>query len=447
MKNLDKNICVIGLGYVGLTLSISLARAGFKVFGIEKNLEVINCLKKNKSIFYEPNLENELKLAKKNFHFSNKLSKDFNCSVFIITVGTPVNNKKKIVTKYIKKATSDILYNLKKNDLVILRSTVKVGITNTLVRNILNKKKVPYSIAFCPERTAEGNALSEIKNLPQIIGAIDKKTFIRCKNIFNKITKSIVQVSDIETAEMVKITDNTQRDTFFAFSNEIANSCDALNISSKEVILSCNYNYPRSRLFLPGPVSGPCLSKDTYLFAESIVHKKKIFPNIAIAARKTNEDISNKIIYFLKDFLKLTKKKSDIKIGLLGFAFKGKPLTDDTRNSFSKDFFFKIKKTFPRASFSGYDSIVDDNFFKQISLKKEKKIKFIFKGSDIVLILNNSIEFKKLNINKMSILTKNKSLIYDCWSLFDKNKVFLKKNKYYVSFGNHCFLKEKLITK
>ena len=256
------------------------------------------------------------------------------------------------------------------------------------------------------------------------------------------MTKSIVQVSDIETAEMVKITDNTQRDTFFAFSNEIANSCDALNISSKEVIRSCNYNYPRSNLFLPGPVSGPCLSKDTYLFAESVVRKKKNFPNIAIEARKTNENISNKIIYFLKDFLKLMKVKSDIKIGLMGFAFKGKPLTDDTRNSFSKEFFFKIKKAFPKARFSGYDSIVDDNFFKQIGLKKEKNIKFIFKGSHIVLILNNSIEFKKLNINKMSILTKNKSLIYDCWNLFDENKIFFKKNKFYTSFGNHCYLKK-----
>ena len=95
MKNLDKNICVIGLGYVGLTLSISLARAGFKVFGVEKNLEIINSLKKNKSIFYEPNLENEIKSAKKNFVFYNKLNKHINCSVFIITVGTPINKKKK----------------------------------------------------------------------------------------------------------------------------------------------------------------------------------------------------------------------------------------------------------------------------------------------------------------------------------------------------------------
>jgi nucleotide sugar dehydrogenase len=136
MNRSNNNICVIGLGYVGLTLSISLAKSGFNVFGVEINNQILDSLKKNKSTFYEPDINTNIKLIKKNFFFNKKILDSWNCSTYIITVGTPLNSKKKSRTDLIENAVKNIYYHLKKNDLVILRSTVKVGTTESLVKSI-----------------------------------------------------------------------------------------------------------------------------------------------------------------------------------------------------------------------------------------------------------------------------------------------------------------------
>ena len=137
----DKSICIVGLGFVGLTLAAVLAKKGFNIHGIEKNKEILNSLNKKKSHFYEPNLNKTLKeiIKKKKFTFSKNITNNNN-SVYIITVGTPLNNKKKIITSFIKKTANEIKKVIKNNDLVILRSTVKIGTTRELVFPLLKKK-------------------------------------------------------------------------------------------------------------------------------------------------------------------------------------------------------------------------------------------------------------------------------------------------------------------
>jgi nucleotide sugar dehydrogenase len=440
MSKSKNNICVIGLGYVGLTLSISLARSGFKVFGVEVNNEILNNLNKNKSTFYEPDINKNIRLVKKNFFFKKNISNSWNCCTYIITVGTPLNSKKKSRTDLIENAVKTIYYHLKENDLVILRSTVKVGTTENLVKSILDKKKINYYLAYCPERTAEGKALHEIKNLPQIIGGIDKPSSKLCINIFSKITNNIVEVSNTRTAEMIKVIDNTQRDTFFAFSNEVSTICNNFNISATEVINSCNYKYPRSNLAMPGPVAGPCLSKDAYILSESINKKLKLNNLLSMTGRKINENIPSEIISFIKTVF---NKKKKLKIALMGISFKGNPLTSDTRDSFSVSFLRKLQSSFSGGIFYGYDPMVVANIFRRIKLKKVSSIRSVFKKTDIVFILNNNKNFSKLNLRNLSRIMQKSGLIYDCWNLYNKNSLNLLNDTQYVSFGNHYIYDKK----
>jgi nucleotide sugar dehydrogenase len=264
-------ICVFGLGYVGQTLAIALAESGFHVLGIEKNKKIVNKLKKYESNIYEPEINKKIKkiIINKKFIIKNKFIKNDICNTYIITVGTPLKKNRLINVSMIKKVSNDIARFLKDGDLVILRSTVKLKTTENIVIPILNKSKKKYYISFCPERTIEGHALKELKYLPQIIGSLDYRSFFLSQNIFNKITKKIIRIKNIVTAEMIKLVDNVQRDIKFSISNEIAMLCDSFNISAYEVIKFGKLQYPRTNLYFPGPVGGPCLEKDTYILSES----------------------------------------------------------------------------------------------------------------------------------------------------------------------------------
>ena len=301
MKKNNNDICILGLGYVGLTLSATLADLGFRVIGVEIREKVLQDLKKRKPHFFEPNLDKILNkiILNNNFKFYKKIPKDWAGNTFIITVGTPLDKHGKSRDDLIKNVSNEVKNSIKNNGLVILRSTVKVGTTRNIVKKIIEKKVKKFDIAFCPERTQEGKALSEVKKIPQIIGGLNYKSAKRARSIFKKVTKVNLIVSSLETAELIKLVDNSQRDVYFSYANEIAKICDELKISATEVINTGKYKYGRTNLAFPGPVGGPCLIKDTYILNESLKNKKSK-PNIALAARRINENLPKDIVFQLK---------------------------------------------------------------------------------------------------------------------------------------------------
>lgn len=433
----DKSICIIGLGFVGLTLAAVLAKKGFRVHGIEKKNKILNFLKTKQGHFYEPGLNKSIQqiIDNKKFTFSNKI-KNSNCSIYIITVGTPLNNKKKIITSYIKDTAREIKKFLKDNDLIILRSTVRIGTTRNIVEPILNEKGVKFDLSYCPERAVEGSALKELNYLPQIIGGLNKKSVDRSKKIFSKITKKIIPASSLETAEMIKLIDNSSRDVFFAYANEIARICDNIGINALEVINSGKLNYDRTDIAKPGLVGGPCLHKDPYILSESI-NKKGIKAEITLSARNINERQPSEISKFIKKFTRREKFKKKLKILFLGMAFKGFPVTDDLRGSMGIKVFKEIKKIFKRSVFFSYDPVVPDRELKELGLNVEKNLSKSFQNKDVVIILNDHKDFRKMNISKLAKKLNSKALIYDVWNLFNKTSNKLERSKKYISLGNH----------
>jgi UDP-N-acetyl-D-mannosaminuronic acid dehydrogenase len=424
LQNKINNVCVIGLGYVGLTLAVKLAEKNFNVIGIEKNIGILNKIKKGLSHFYEPEINKLIKkiIKKKKFKVFNKVNKNMLSDVYIITVGTPLDHKGKFRIDYIKKVCNELRPIIKNNDTIILRSTVKVGTTRNIVLKNFSQVGKKINVAYCPERTQEGKALEELEKLPQIISGANNKALHVSRTLFSSITKKIIKLSSIEAAELLKIIDNTYRDSSFALANEIALVASSLGLSANEIIAAGKKNYKRTNIPLPGPVGGPCLAKDTYILGESL-NKSNFKPKISFESRKLNEKLPQLIMK--KIYSKLKNKNNNLKISILGFAFKGDPETSDLRGSISIPFVKLLKSTFKNCKIFGYDPVISNkelsfNFSERIIFTKN--IRKIFKKSDLVLILNNHKSFKKINIYKLSKNMKQDGIIYDCWSLFKKNK-------------------------
>lgn len=432
-------VCIIGLGYVGLTLAVTMASLGFHVVGVEKNKDAVKKLKGGKAHFFEPGLDKLVTetLQQGTLQLFEKIPEQFAGKTFIITVGTPLNSDGQVNLTMIKDVSREVSYHLKDGDLVILRSTVKVGTTENLVAPILEKSGKFFDLAFCPERTLEGAALKELRYLPQIIGGISETSTKRAQEIFLKITQSLVSVSDASTAEMIKLVDNSSRDLLFAFSNEIAVACDTLSISATEVIQSASLGYSRTRIAMPGPVGGPCLEKDPYILCES-TRSLGFVPRLAKTARQINEAQPEYVVRFISEKFKYIRGSVDInKVSVLGIAFKGQPLTSDTRGTMALPILEKLKEFFPTAEFYGFDPLVPSSEIINLGFLDVDEIADAFEDSDLVIIANNNPMFSNLDLNSLSKTMSENSILYDFWNNFYRKQLELVPGVSYFSLGSH----------
>ena len=436
----DSSICVMGLGYVGLTLAVTLADIGFKVYGIEIKDDILNKLKKGVPHFFEPGLEGRLKSVKKsqNLKIYKNIPENCDSTIFIITVGTPIDENNKIKKEMIENVSKEISLHLKDKDLVILRSTVEVGTTAYLDERIFRKTGKSYEIAFCPERTIEGKAMVELRQLPQIIGSESINTSSRVSQFFSFMTPTIVRVSSKETAELIKLIDNSQRDVSFALSNEIAEISDAYSISAYEVISSGKLGYPRTNLPLPGPVGGPCLEKDSYILKNGL-KKKNYVPKIIMSSRNINEMQPKKSISLLHKVSKKFFNKNGLRITLAGLAFKGEPETNDLRGTMAKPIYSEIIKRFSKSQVMFYDPLVKAKEIQEyFSIKNcvfTDNLKDSFQNCHIYIICNNHQMFNVISISSLSEKMCKPGIIFDYWNNFTNQNINYPNSIYYVGLG------------
>jgi len=438
---ISNEIAVIGMGYVGLTLSVILSEVGFKVFGFDKNENLINKLNKNIIPFYEKDLSKYVeKNVNKKLFFRNNFEK-INSSIFIISVGTPIKKNKKPALENLNQATDIVGNNLKKGNLVVLRSTLPVGTTRDIVIPRLEKiSKLKagkdFSVSFAPERTAEGIALKELKENPQIIGGFDEKSSEKTANFFNTFTHSLVHVPSLEAAEFCKLIDNSYRDHRFAFINQFIKFSERMNIDLTQIVKSVNHGYSRNDIPMPSPgVGGPCLSKDPHILSHSL-ESEKISPSLIRLSRKTNESIvpylSKKINYAFK---KIKKDINNSKIFIVGMSFKGNPETSDIRNSSSIELLQKLKS-------KKNNIYVHDPYAKfNTSLFKILKVKVVslnegFKKADAVIIMTNNKNFNELTNQKYLDSMNKPSIFLDTWHIFDPIELKQFKGINYYGLGN-----------
>ena len=435
----DRNV-VVGLGYVGLTLAVSLAETGRKVYGIDSDELKISDLAKGKSHILEPGIEKILnsRINKNLFvsqHFIDISDLPGLRNIYFICVGTPLTSKGTADLSAVMKCIKDITKSLKTGDTIVMRSTVPVGTGQAIIEQIQIARDWKVGTDFhyisAPERTVEGNALKEIRELPQVISGATEACLLLGLRLFQNLSNSVTPLDRIESSEMVKIMGNAYRDYVFGFSNFLISICQQYNLDLNLLIDASNRGYPRSTIPVPSPgVGGPCLTKDPYFFFEDALNFSK---SPVIAARKINELIPKQSVKFIKSKMNNLK---DFNCLVIGIAFKGVPETNDYRKSPSVDFIQELKSEVKSVDY--WDCVVKDVDIEINTDKYHQDKKYTFYA-----ILNNSPKnlefFTQLELDDVG----GQIIIYDPWRQINPNFINLPstiKTLNYFSLSHHVVI-------
>ncbi|HWL66414.1 MAG TPA: nucleotide sugar dehydrogenase [Actinomycetota bacterium] len=435
----DRTVCIMGLGYVGLTLATTMAEVGFDVYGIERDEALADRLQSGDPHFFEPGMAERLNQAlhDKQLKISTTIPAECPATVYIVAVGTPLGPDQRVRTDIVETVAAEIAGRMKDGDMVVVRSTVKIGTTRGIILPILESSGKDFDLAFCPERTQEARALEELRQLPQIVAGYTKRANDRAAQLFQAVTPTIIRVSDLETGEVIKMVDNAHRDVYFAFANEVARICDAVGISALEVIQSGKLGYPRTNLPLPGTVGGPCLTKDPYILAESL-EEFGVEPEITLAARHLNERLPKEAVAHIAGVCSSVGDfPSDPTIALMGLAFKGRPPTDDVRGTTARLVLDELREAFPQGRFRGFDAMVSDAVIQGFALEPHSSIESAMTDANLVVILNNHPDFAAMPLEEHSDLMARPGLIYDFWNQFTDVHLRLADSVSYIALGSH----------
>ena len=421
-----KNICIVGLGHIGIPLAIHILKKFKSISGFDIDEQKIKDIRNLKLSFYEKNLDKSLKyyLSNNKFKLTSEIEK-VSAEIYIICVGSDLT-KNKADNKKLVKVAKNLSKKLKKNDLVILRGTVPVGGSrNLFLKELIKLKSLrcgnDFYFSYMPERIVEGNALEELEKIPQLVSGFsencEKESINFSKNIFN----NIVNLSSIEEGEIIKLASNSFRDLNFAFSNEISRIANLNNLSGSRLIEKANYGYLRNNFSKPSiGVGGFCLPKDPFLFKSSF--KSSHGYKLGVVSRKINNETipfyGNNIMRKLKSIKKISKK-----ILIMGLTFKGFPETLDIRNSPGIELgnFLKKKKIiceYMDPMHKSLKKIVPKNKFQII----DDKVKL--NDYDMVIVINNNQYFFDIIQSKLKLNnSKNRKYIFDCWNILNENEI------------------------
>jgi UDP-N-acetyl-D-mannosaminuronic acid dehydrogenase len=328
----DSDICVVGgAGHVGLPLALLLADAGYRTVIYDTDRTKIDVLRSGRMPFAEQDAETLLpKMLESGRLLLDDTPRLMNeCRFLILVIGTPVDEHLNPTFTGIHEALDRCEGDLRDGQILILRSTVYPGMSEHIQRYVRGKG-LDISVAFCPERVAQGYSLRESRELPQIISAFDPKTLLAVRQLFSRFVSEFVEMTPME-AELAKLMTNAWRYIQFATINQFYMIATQHGLDFDRILHGCRHKYPRMA-GMPGPgfAAGPCLVKDTMQLA-AFSHNNFVLGH---AAMLINEGLPDHLVH-------MAKREMDLSVmtaGILGMAFKAE--SDDTRDSLS----YKLKK-------------------------------------------------------------------------------------------------------
>ncbi len=323
------NICILGLGYIGLPTAAMFATHGFKVTGVDVNDRVVHALQNGEIHIHEPGLKTLVQAA---FGSGNlQVSKEpQTADAFIIAVPTPFQEEivqtndgiqyKKADMRYVVSATEAILPHLRPGNLVILESTSPPRTTVDLVQRILERSGLKagedFYLAYSPERVLPGKILYELAHNARVIGGVNQTSAEKGRELYRSFVEGDILITDATTAEMTKLMENTYRDVNIALANEFSRIAERIGFDVWEAIELANH-HPRVNILRPGPgVGGHCISVDPWF----IVEKAPDDTNLVRQARKVNDGQPEFIVKLVERALNGSLEGKHI--AALGLAYK-----------------------------------------------------------------------------------------------------------------------------
>ena len=387
-----KNVCVIGLGYIGLPTATLIANNGFKVYGMDPVERVVETVNRGEIHIVEPGLAAYVKKAVSSGNLHADV-KPHEADVFILAVPTPFKGDKEPDLSFVESATREIAPYVKERNLIILESTSPVGTTEK-VRDWLFEERVDLVgksvyFAHCPERVLPGKIVEELPHNDRIIGGIDAESTKKTVDFYSHFVTGALLSTDARTAEMAKLTENSFRDVNIAFANELSIICDKLGIDVWELIRLAN-RHPRVNILQPGPgVGGHCIAVDPWFIVDSAPRDARLIR----VAREVNDSKPHVVMEKVYEAVRMTENP---KVACLGLAFK--PDIDDLRESPS----LQIAEKLAAGTLDELLVVEPNVHVLPTSLANKKNVRLVsleeaMREANIILLLVDHKEFKAMD--------------------------------------------------
>lgn len=394
---------VIGLGYIGLPTALMLASHGVKVIGTDYSNELINTLNAGKTTFQENGLD---KLFADAVSAGIEFSTEYQVTdTYIVSVPTPYDKfSKKIDAYYVIAAIKSIMNVCPNGATVVIESTVSPGTIDKQIRPIIEKNGFKLNkdiyLVHAPERIIPGNMVYELLHNNRTIGADDQAIGERIKALYAQFCQGEIVVTDIKTAEMTKVVENTYRAVNIAFANELAKICRHDNMDVYEIIKICNM-HPRVNILQPGPgVGGHCISVDPWFLVGDYPSLAKVIDE----SMRTNDGMPDFVLNRIYEIMKEKGMIDTNRVGLYGLTYKEN--VDDMRESPT----LQLLESQERHLATGL-KVYDPFITKEVVSNQYYDLDSFLENIDMVVIMVKHDEIKE-NLNKLS----NK-VVLDCHNI------------------------------
>lgn len=393
-------INVIGLGYIGLPTALMLASHGVEVIGTDYNKELVNTLKSGHTTFKEDGLD---ELFNNAMEAGIRFTTDYQVTdTYIISVPTPYHKfSKKVDPCYVVAAVKDVLNVAPQNAVIVIESTISPGTVEKSVRPVLEEaERTDINLVHAPERIIPGNMVYELLHNNRTIGADDREIGEKIKAVYASFCQGEIVVTDIRTAEMTKVVENTFRAVNIAFANELAKICRHDGMDVYEIIKICNM-HPRVNILQPGPgVGGHCISVDPWFLVGDYPSLAKVIDE----SMKTNDAMPAFVLHRVYDIMKERNMHDLSRVGLYGLTYKEN--VDDMRESPTLQLLESQEKHL------GDPLKVYDPFItKDVVANQYHDLDSFLKDIDLVVVMVKHNEIKE-NLEKL-----NGKIVLDCHNI------------------------------
>lgn len=390
----DKKLALVGLGYVGMPIAVEFAKH-IRVIGYDNNAAKIEAYRNGS----DPTLEvGDDAIKETSVEFTSDEKKLSEASFIIVAVPTPINEDTSPDLKPVKSASETVGRNISKGTIVCFESTVYPGVTEDVCVPIIEKTSglkcgEDWKIAYSPERINPGDKVHRLSTIVKIVSGMDKETCDIVKQVYDIVVDAgTFPVSNIKTAEAVKVVENSQRDINIAFMNEVAMICDKLGIDTNEVIAGMNTKWNALR-FIPGLVGGHCIGVDPY-YLTNIAERLGYHSQIILNGRKVNDSMGAYVAdAAIKQMIEAGKAPKNSKVFILGLTFKGN--CPDLRNSKVYDIIKRLKEY-------DIDVSVYDPWADPVEAKKLYNVDLIssdeVKDADCIIVAVDHKDFRNLSM-------------------------------------------------
>ena len=398
---------VIGLGYIGLPTALMLASHGVEVVGTDYNQGLVATLNAGKTTFKEDGLDDLFNDAvKAGIKFTTEYQKT---DTYIVSVPTPYDKfSKKVDACYVVAAVKDVLKVAPRNAVLVIESTISPGTIDKSVRPVLKEKgREDIRLVHAPERIIPGNMVYELLHNNRTIGADDREVGNMIRDLYASFCQGEIAVTDIRTAEMTKVVENTFRAVNIAFANELAKICRHDNMDVYEIIRICNM-HPRVNILQPGPgVGGHCISVDPWFLVGDYPSLAKVIDE----SMKTNDGMPAFVLHRIREIMDEHGLTDTSRVGLYGLTYKEN--VDDMRDSPTLQL-LESQKEHLAAPLKVYDPFIT----KDVVPNQVHDLDEFLDSCDLVVIMVKHNEIRE-NADKL----KDK-IVLDCHNVLDLPGVY-----------------------